>query len=225
MYALNKHNFDSYADFKKTAAPDILKAAHTRQTGRYGLIVPKGKMSKDEYLEKVYALNKEKINEAYSSFSGKQVGKEYSETAFKRFKQEYNLREQYIYGKARRNLANRSEILNALQRSDFFNTTEQRQRYSLLEQMKITKTGKRRNMLKDFMRDTGYYSVEQMVNNQNLKHYYDAIKRAEDESTEDWTKNKSISYYFVGMDGSLWQVTLENSPTEIYYRKIGDSEI
>lgn len=218
IYAVNKHNFDSYKDFKARAGKDILFETHTRRVGRYGLVVPKGKMDKNEYLEKVFAYNKEKIMKAYTSFSGRQLPNE--ETVFKRFKQEYNLREQYIYGRTKRNLANRSEILNALQRSDFFNTTEQRQRYSLLEEMKLTKTGKRRTMLSDFMRDTGYHSVDQMVEEQDIKNYYSMEKI-------DMGKKRTYrtTYLFRGREGSLWEVVIENSPTRISYKKVGDSQI
>ncbi len=176
-------------------------------------------MGKEEYLEKVFALNKEKILKAYSSFTGRNLSNE--ETAFKRFKQEYNLREQYIYGRTKRNLANRSEILNALQRSDFFNTTEQRQRYSLLEQMKLEKTGKRRTLLSDFMRDTGYYSVDQIVEEQDIKNYYFMEKLGKVGKKTIYRTN----YLFRGRDGSLWNVVVETSPAFIHYGKLEDSQI
>lgn len=219
IYAVNKHNFDSYKDFKARAAKDILFETHTRSVGRYGLKVPKGKMSKDEYLEKVFAYNKEKIIKAYTSFSGRQLPNE--ETVFKRFKQEYNLREQYIYGRTKRNLANRSEILNALQRSDFFNTTEQRQRYSLLEQMKLEKTGRRRTLLSDFMRDTGYHDVHTMVEEQDIKNYYfmETLGKVGKKTL------RRTNYLFRGRDGSLWNVVVETSPAFIHYGKLEDSQI
>lgn len=216
IYAVNKHNFDSYKDFKARAGKDILFETHTRRVGRYGLVVPKGKMDKNEYLEKVFAYNKEKIMKAYQSFANKRDMNE--ATAFRRFKEEYNLREWYILGRTKRSVANRSEILNALQRSDFFNTTEQRQRYSLLEQMKLEKTGKRRTMLKDFMRDTGYYSVDQMVNNQDIRNYYKLEKIPTDGKKHRWR----TTYLFRGMDGSLWEVVVDNSPVNISYKKVGE---
>ena len=221
IYAANKHNFSSYKEFRQTAAKDILFETHTKNVGRYGLKAPRGKMSKEEYLEKVFAYNKEKIVKAYEGFAGKAAS---DETVFKRFKQEYNLREQYIYGRTGRKLGNRSEVLNALQRSDFFNTTEQRQRFTLLEEMKITKTGKRSNMLKDFLRDTGYSNMHEIVDAQNMKNYY--IHGRVWGNAEGMKEKQHITtYFFRGRDGSMWEVVVTNSPVTIEYRQIGESEI
>lgn len=214
----NQHLFDNYAEFKRSVGDKLITASKTTTTGRYNLRVPKGQLSKEEYLEQVFALNKSKIMNAYSSFANKRSINE--ETAFRRFKEEYNLREMYILGRTGRSVANRSEILNALQRSDFFNTTEQRQRYSLLEQMKLEKTGKRRTMLKDFMRDTGYYSVDQMINNQDIRNYYSLEKIPIDDKKHYW----KTTYLFRGMDNSIWEVVIENSPTKISYRRAGEEE-
>lgn len=220
----NQHLFTNFNEFKRTVGEKLTTASKTTTTGRFNLRVPKGKMPKEEYLEQVFSMNKEKIMNAYSSFSNRIANEE---TVFKRFKQEYNLREEYIYDRTKRKSANRSEILNALQRSDFFNTTEQRQRYSLLEEMKLIKTGgeriiengkerkrKKSNMLKDFMRDLGFSNVDQLVDEQHLKHYYEYIK-----------EERVTIYFFQGRDGSIWKVIVENSPVSISYFKIGDSTI
>lgn len=252
IYALNKGNFDSYQQFKKTAAPEIIKAATTETTGRYALRVPKGKMSEDDYKRAVFDLNKDKIVKAYREFSGRENVN--AETAFERFKQEYNLRKDYIYGMTKKKDFNtrkgRKQIIDSLQRSDFFNTTDVRQRFSVLETMqtietgfrktvkqkfrvkteekgaysyieKEVKKGKKKSLLDDFLRDTGYSNMHEAVESQDIDHYYIYGR----EEYAPGRRRGVTTYLWKGRDGSLWQVVITESPAEIFYNKIGESEI